>query len=142
MQALPLINSFLTEGKSLNISQPQFPPLQIGMIVCTYVPAVRKKYTLNLKHLGTSLTVQWLGLCLPMQGLRVRSLVGELGSHMPRGQKTKQNIEEKQYCNRFNKDFKNGPHQKIIFKKNVKHLAVIISGMSGNSSIFRNLPIS
>ena len=27
------------------------------------------------------------------------------------GQKT-QNIKQKQYCNKFNKDFKNGPHQK------------------------------
>ena len=24
----------------------------------------------------------------------------------------KQNIKQKQYCNKFNKDFKNGPHQK------------------------------
>ena len=24
----------------------------------------------------------------------------------------KKNIKQKQYCNRFNKDFKNGPHQK------------------------------
>ena len=30
---------------------------------------------------------QWLRLCLPMQGVWVRSLVGELGSHMPQGQK-------------------------------------------------------
>ena len=37
----------------------------------------------------TSLVVQWLRLCLPMQEVRVRSLVGELRSHMPRGQKTK-----------------------------------------------------
>ena len=28
-----------------------------------------------------------------------------------------QNIKQKQYCNRFNKDFKNGPHQKILKKK-------------------------
>ena len=28
-----------------------------------------------------------------------------------------QNIEQKQYCNKFNKDFKNAPHQK---KKNLK----------------------
>ena len=28
-----------------------------------------------------------------------------------------QNIKQKQYCNKFNKDFKNGPHQK---KKNLK----------------------
>ena len=37
----------------------------------------------------TSLAVQWLRLRLPMHGVRVWSLVGELGSHMPRSQKTK-----------------------------------------------------
>ena len=38
---------------------------------------------------GTSLEVQWLRLRLPMQGVRVWSLVGELRSHMPPSQKTK-----------------------------------------------------
>ena len=38
---------------------------------------------------GTSLVVQWLRFCLPMQGLQVQSLVRELRSHMPCGQKTK-----------------------------------------------------
>ena len=66
--------------------------------------------------MGTSLAVQWLRICLPMQGVWVRSLVGELRSHMPHGQKN-QNIKQKQYCNKFNKDFKNCPHQK---KKNLK----------------------
>ena len=28
-----------------------------------------------------------------------------------------QNIKQKQYCNKFNKDFKNGPHQKVLKKK-------------------------
>ena len=28
-----------------------------------------------------------------------------------------QNIKQKQYCNKFNKDFKNGPNKKKIFKK-------------------------
>ena len=28
-----------------------------------------------------------------------------------------QNIKQKQYCNKFNKDFKNGPHQKKTLKK-------------------------
>ena len=32
---------------------------------------------------GTSLVVQWLRLRLPMQAVRVPSLVGELRSHMP-----------------------------------------------------------
>ena len=30
----------------------------------------------------TPLVVQWLRVCLPMQGMRVQSLVRELGSHM------------------------------------------------------------
>ena len=54
----------------------------------------------------TSLEVQWLGFCLLVWGLQVWSLVGELRSHMPLRQKkkTKQNIKQKQYCNKFNKD--------------------------------------
>ena len=35
--------------------------------------------------LGTFLAVQWLRLYLPMQGVRVQSMVGELRSHMPLG---------------------------------------------------------
>ena len=50
-----------------------------------------------------------LRILLSMQALQVRSLVGELRSHTPRSQKT-QNTKQKQYCNKFNKDFKNGPH--------------------------------
>ena len=34
---------------------------------------------------GTSLVVQWLSICLPIQGTRVRSLVGVLRCHMLRG---------------------------------------------------------
>ena len=72
---------------------------------------------------GTSLAVQWLGLCLPMQAVRVRFLVGELGSHMRWGQKKTQNIKRRQCCNKFNKDFENGPHQKkkIVYKLVKKH---------------------
>ena len=39
--------------------------------------------------LGTSLVVQWFRVLLPGQGVWVRSLVGELRSHMLRSQKTK-----------------------------------------------------
>ena len=35
---------------------------------------------------------------------------------MPCRQKN-QNIKQKQYCNKFNKDLKNGPHQKKNLKK-------------------------
>ena len=35
------------------------------------------------------MAVQWLRVRLPMQGVQVRSLVGELRYHIPLGQKTK-----------------------------------------------------
>ena len=47
--------------------------------------------------------VQWLRLSLPLQGVQVRSLVGELRSHMPC---ENENINQNQYCNKFNKDLK------------------------------------
>ena len=35
------------------------------------------------------------------------------GAKIPHASRPKnQNIKQKQYCNKFNKDFKNGPHQK------------------------------
>ena len=64
----------------------------------------------------TSLEAQWLRPRLPMQGLWVPSLLRELRSHVPPGQKH-QNIKQKQYCNKFYKDFKHGPLKKKIFKK-------------------------
>lgn len=45
--------------------------------------------TLRPITLGISLVVQGLRFLLPMQGVRVQSLVGKLRSHMPHGQKTK-----------------------------------------------------
>ena len=50
------------------------------------------------------LAVQWLRLYLPMQGVRVRSLDGELRCHVPHSQKS-QDIKQKEYCKKFNKDF-------------------------------------
>ena len=40
----------------------------------------------------------------------------ELRSHMPHGQRTNQNIKQKQYGNGFNKDFINVPLKKILEK--------------------------
>ena len=71
---------------------------------------------------GTALVVQWLRLRLPMQGVQAWSLVGKLRSHMPQGQKN-QNMKQKHYCNKFNKDFKYDPHFKKSFKKITKNLA-------------------
>ena len=53
----------------------------------------------------TSSTVQWLRLRLPAQGVQVQFLIRKLRSRIPRGQKTK--TYQKQYGNKFNKDFKN-----------------------------------
>ena len=66
---------------------------------------------------GTSLAIQWLRLHLPMQGgVQVQFLVGELEFHVPLGQKTKTQ-KQKKYCNKLNKDFKNGLHPKKKKKK-------------------------
>ena len=73
------------------------------------------------KRIGTFLTVQWLTLHLPMQGVQVQSLVRELRFHMPLGQESKH--KHKPYCNKFNKGFKNGPHwekKKKTLKKKSK----------------------
>ena len=51
-----------------------------------------------------------------MQGVWVRCLVEELRSQVPRSHmlplQKKQNIKQRQYCNKFKKDFKDGSHKK------------------------------
>ena len=43
-------------------------------------------------------------------------LIPGWGTKIPHGSwPKKQNIKQKQYCNKFNKDFLNGPHKKIFF---------------------------
>ena len=63
--------------------------------------------------LKTSLMVQCLELCLPIQGLQGRSLVRELRSHTPLGQ----NIKHEKYCNKLIMTLKMA-HRK---KKSLKH---------------------
>ena len=55
-------------------------------------------------------TFQWLRLGLPTQGVQVQSLVWELEFLILCGQKPIKH--QKQQCNEFNKDTKNGPHKK------------------------------
>ena len=65
---------------------------------------------------GTPLVVQRIRIHLSVQEACVQGyLVWELRSHMPQGPKAK--TKQKQYCNKFSKDFKNGPHQKIFLKE-------------------------
>ena len=62
---------------------------------------------------ATSPVVHWWGHGFPMLEVQVWSLVGKLRSCMPCGQKIKTHTKkQKQYFNKFNKDFKNGPHLK------------------------------
>ena len=56
-------------------------------------------------HIMTFLVMQGLGPHFPMQWVWVRSLVGELRSHIPCDQKTK-SVKQKQYYNKFNKHLK------------------------------------
>ena len=59
---------------------------------------------------GASLAVQWFATP-PSNAGAVGSIPGQ-GTKIPHAsQPKKQNIKRKQYCNKFNKDFKNGPHQ-------------------------------
>ena len=63
--------------------------------------------------------VQWLRLCLPMQGALVRSLVRELRSQVPHGQKPKMENGSNIVTNSTKTLGKknNGPDQKIFKKK-------------------------
>ena len=48
-----------------------------------------------------------------LSGGRGVGLISGQGTRIPRALQPKiQNIKQKQYCNKFNEDFKNGPHQK------------------------------
>ena len=58
------------------------------MCVCGYMSRrceggrERSFREVKLTWRGTSLVVQWLRICLTMQGMKVQSLVQELRSHM------------------------------------------------------------
>ena len=70
-----------------------------------------------VKEEGTSLAVQRLRLHLPVQAGGASSIPGQ-GVKIPHALGPKhQNIKQKRYCNTFNKDFQNGPHQKKILNK-------------------------
>ena len=65
------------------------------------------------KVFRTSLVVQWLRHHLPIKGV---SLIPDQSAEIPHALRPeKQNTIQKQYGNKFNKNFKNDPHQKKIF---------------------------
>ena len=58
-------------------------------------------------------------------------LIPGWGAKIPHASRTKnQNIKQKQYCNKFNKDFKNVPNQK---KKNLKRKWALIDATTHQS---------
>ena len=59
------------------------------------------------------------------------------GTKIPHASYKNQNIKQKQYCNKLNKDFKNGPHQKK--KKNFKEKEEI--GRKEEVSIYLQKPV-
>ena len=84
---------------------------------------------------GNPLVVQWLRLGPPVPGVWVQPLVRELRSHMPHGQTAsppqKKTITQKKYCNKFSKDFKNGPHQEKNSKKKKRKKILIQQARMG-----------
>ena len=78
----------------------------------------KEKPDLKISALGPSLEVQCLRLHLLMPGVQIWSLVNPWsGSEDPTCLAAKkQNIKQRQYHNKFNKDFKNGPYFKNLFK--------------------------
>ena len=54
--------------------------------------------------------------------------VRELRCHIPHSQKKE--TEKKRYCNKFNKEFKNGPHQKTILKSTAQEQSPCILAMT------------
>ena len=59
---------------------------------------------------------------LPSNAGGAGSIPGQ-GAKIPHASWPKnQNIKQKQYCNKFNKDFKNSPHQKKFFKEHMKSM--------------------
>lgn len=71
------------------------------------------KVTRGFIFKGISLVVRWLRLCLP--GHQGWGFSLQLRFHIPLAKTAKRKT--KRYCNKFNKDFKNGPHPKKILKK-------------------------
>ena len=84
-----------------------------------YLLKLTKRWTTNVteKHIDRHFPGGPVVKTLPSNAGGAGSIPGR-GAEIPHASWPKnQNVKQKQYCNKFNKDFKNGPHQK---KKNLK----------------------
>ena len=87
---------------------------------------------------GNSLAVQWLRLHLP-NGRVVGSIPGQ-GAKTPHASGPEnQSIKQKQYCNRFNKSFKNGPYKEIFLKEKQQYFVDLFSYGYINNTFVQNL---
>ena len=86
------------------------------IIVTVSISHLRRMFAKNEEsRVGTSLAVQWLRLHCPVHEAQVQFLSRE---HVlwPKIIIVI-TIKQKQYCNKFKKDFKNGPHKKNNLKR-------------------------
>ena len=104
---------------------PDYPVIPATRTMATY-----SKCSIRISSRGTFLTVWWLRLNLPMQEVQVQSActkvviiwansetwwrTGKPGALQSISLQTVRHdwvTEQQQCCNKFNKDFKNGPHK-------------------------------
>ena len=85
-----------------------------------YPISLHQTILMKISDFRTCPVVQWLRFCLPVQGVRVRSLIRELGSHMPHSQKIKIQNRSNIVTNSI-KTLKSGPYYKKKIFKNLRH---------------------
>ena len=78
----------LHKSQTPHPSRPTSEPIasrKLSRIVATFPLTPSWLWTVLIKSVqtGTSQVVQWLRICLPLQRMRVQSMVRELRSHMP-----------------------------------------------------------
>ena len=101
--------------KQFQVNQNLRTSFELGELPCGHM--LRWRQLLLKSCLGTSLVVQGVRFCLPMQGMQVQSLVGELRSTCLLAKK--QNLKQKQYYNKFNKDLKKKAVQSQTIPQNI-----------------------
>ena len=100
----------------------------------------------SLQWLWTSLVVQWLRLCFPVQGLWVWCLVREQRSHMPLGPKKTEHKQQRQCYNKFNNNLKKYLVKKIqikaynlLFKMDL-HMWLLFTSLCFHSPLMMSFP--
>ena len=59
------------------------------------------------------------------------------GANIPHASVKNQNRKQKQYCNKFNKDFKNSPHQNLKIKTAIKLDRILCCQKETHTSVLR-----